>query len=413
MILSFLVASACSAPSPGDFSSDDMRFECTARLSESVEFNGLNLDIRTESCVDSWGPDSSGSFEFLYEYDTITFTDKDYVLTARRYHRDLENAHFLRIQFRSEAPRLLSESDLELPVFRSAVTYLRERGHTDIEWLDSSNAIDGYSPVDPGTVLSSQHQMCRPQISDGDGLVESKFTIMPDGEVSDVQIIRAEPSEAFGKLARMRKATEIYPPRDTPRQGGGTDRFRNVRSGDWIFVGSLAEISSRRFDEADFREAAENGGMLWACGEYVAQFNPLDVICGPPTLDRVPHVGGALGHSSCDSGLRTEQQYLIWTRRSPESWWVLGAYPLYELPDDDFAITAWSAWDLLLDEHIAEIEGLDAVSEPLFDPGILPHAELDQHSRSPLYSVRGGAVLPAAGVRLDALKNALTSPPKD
>src|SRR5688500_13619730 len=79
---------------------------------------------------------------------------------------------------------------------------------------------------------------CQPQIATGDGLVEAKYTVEASGRVSNVKVIRSEPSEAFGTLATGRYTALIFPPQERPRTDHTTERFRNIESRDWVFIGS-------------------------------------------------------------------------------------------------------------------------------------------------------------------------------
>jgi len=238
-------------------------------------------------------------------------------------------------------------------------------------------------------------------------LVEAKYTVEPSGKVSDVELLRSEPSDSFGSLAKRRYEAEIYPPREEPTKQHTTERFRNIEPHDWIFIGSPARIDSREYTYTDFEAAQARGVTLWSCGEYTAHFSSARSLCGGSS--KPPVVSGGLGHSSCRSGLELGRPYLVWAHSYETGWSVVHAHPIYPIEPERLAITAWAAWDLLLDRTLQSIPGLAETADPYFSVDIMSSSEFERYRASPLYGVRNGAVYPAVGAYISDVEAALTA----
>jgi len=85
--------------------------------------------------VDEVGPG------FRYLYDLYEFEAPGVKYVARSYDSEPEDAHFLRKQVAGQMLELTAE-DLQSSAFQEAVTYLREHGKAQVQYL--SFAAEGY-----------------------------------------------------------------------------------------------------------------------------------------------------------------------------------------------------------------------------------------------------------------------------
>jgi hypothetical protein len=79
-----------------------------------------------------------------YECDIFRFSNDNAVLIARQYSGEPDAAHFLRRELGSDHFGL-TQRDLATPLFRSAVSYLRDNGISRIEWLNIEG--EGYESI--------------------------------------------------------------------------------------------------------------------------------------------------------------------------------------------------------------------------------------------------------------------------
>jgi hypothetical protein len=91
------------------------------------------MDILTSHHVYAGGP---GLDRFHCEYDLYRFSDGTKVLVARSYTDEPHEVHFLRCEKRGDPDRPLIVDDLLDPLFRTAVSHLRELGMLEISWLN-------------------------------------------------------------------------------------------------------------------------------------------------------------------------------------------------------------------------------------------------------------------------------------
>ncbi len=121
-------------------SESEMRFECDEPKKE--QFNGVSITIT--HCIDSSGPDSSGAYEFYYDYETIIFDLGSESVSGKRYADTPEEASLIRIKDLG-GERLIEASDLKKEIVKVSVSYLKTNGAKSVKYLDQSNTISGYS----------------------------------------------------------------------------------------------------------------------------------------------------------------------------------------------------------------------------------------------------------------------------
>jgi hypothetical protein len=90
--------------------------------------------------IDACGQDNQTHF---YEYDIYQFTDGNISYIARSYSDTPAEAHFLkRVQGAKES--YLHQYDLRDPLFGEAISYLRNAGKSELQWLSETS---GYIPI--------------------------------------------------------------------------------------------------------------------------------------------------------------------------------------------------------------------------------------------------------------------------
>ena len=123
-------------------SKPEIKLECDSLQKET--YNGVSITITR--CVDSYGPDSDGAYEFYYDYETIVFEVGDESVSGKRYSDTPREASLIRFKDLS-GERLLDRSDFKKSLIRSSVSYLKVNGAEFVKYLDQSNTITGYSEV--------------------------------------------------------------------------------------------------------------------------------------------------------------------------------------------------------------------------------------------------------------------------
>lgn len=102
------------------------------------------MDVAITHHIDASEPDAQGAYDYYYEYDLYRFSDGENALIARSYTDTGDEAHFLSIELRGDARRLL-EADLKMPLFADAAAHLRAAGKHKLSWLSGRG--NGYEPV--------------------------------------------------------------------------------------------------------------------------------------------------------------------------------------------------------------------------------------------------------------------------
>lgn len=120
----------------------EMKFDCNEPKKE--QFGGVSITIT--HCIDSSGPDSNGTYEFYYDYETIIFELGSESVSGKRYADTPEEASLIRITDLS-GERLLEASDFRKELVKVSVSYLVANGAKSVQYLDQSNTISGYSEV--------------------------------------------------------------------------------------------------------------------------------------------------------------------------------------------------------------------------------------------------------------------------
>jgi hypothetical protein len=121
-------------------SKSETSFECDEPKKE--QFGGVSITIT--HCIDSSGPDSSGAYEFYYDYETIIFDLGSESVSGKRYEDTPEEASLIHIKDLG-GERLIEESDLKKEIVKVSVSYLKANGAKSVKYLDQSNTISGYS----------------------------------------------------------------------------------------------------------------------------------------------------------------------------------------------------------------------------------------------------------------------------
>jgi hypothetical protein len=102
------------------------------------------MHIERTRQIDASEPDSSGMYEYYYEYDIYRFTAGADCVIARSYTDEPDEAHFLRIET-GGMPRIIVDSDLMCPLLIAAQAYLRAEGKVQLLWLSGRG--NGYEPL--------------------------------------------------------------------------------------------------------------------------------------------------------------------------------------------------------------------------------------------------------------------------
>jgi len=143
----FLLVGCHPALDSGRYSSDlPISGGCEAPVIEEFPYDEQTISVSSKHCVDKMGPDQDGYYDFYYDYQLFEFSLGTTTLRGRTYEDDPEEAHFLGIEVDGQR-RLLSITDFEKPLLRAAIRYFHNSGRTQLNWLDPSNELDGYSPV--------------------------------------------------------------------------------------------------------------------------------------------------------------------------------------------------------------------------------------------------------------------------
>ncbi|NIF78143.1 hypothetical protein F3J20_12205 [Paraburkholderia sp. Cy-641] len=88
--------------------------------------------------IDSSDSDENEMYDYYYEYDIYEFIDENVHYIARAYVDEPFNAHFLKMKSEGEDLwRIIEEQDMNNPLFRNAVAFLKEKGKTNIQYLSS------------------------------------------------------------------------------------------------------------------------------------------------------------------------------------------------------------------------------------------------------------------------------------
>lgn len=106
------------------------------------------MHIEPTHHVDASEPDEAGMHEYHYEYDVSRFSDDVICFTVRSYADEPAEAHFLGVTVRGHS-RMMVDSDLEQPLFFSALAYLQANGKSDVRWLSGRG--NGYESAPRGT----------------------------------------------------------------------------------------------------------------------------------------------------------------------------------------------------------------------------------------------------------------------
>ena len=125
-------------------SKPEIKLECEAPQKES--YNGVSITIT--HCVDSYGPDSDGAYEFYYDYETIVFEMGGESVSGKRYADTPKEASLIRIKGLA-GERFIERSDFEKVIMKNTISYLKTSGAEFVKFLDQSNTLTGYSEV-PG-----------------------------------------------------------------------------------------------------------------------------------------------------------------------------------------------------------------------------------------------------------------------
>ena len=120
--------------------------ECEVPVLEEFPYEEQTISVSRKHCVDKMGPNQDGYYEFYYDYELIDFSLGTTTLHGRTYADDPEEAHLIALELDGQR-KFLSVTDFETPLPRAAIRYFHNSGKTQLNWLDPSNELSGYSPV--------------------------------------------------------------------------------------------------------------------------------------------------------------------------------------------------------------------------------------------------------------------------
>jgi hypothetical protein len=120
--------------------------QCEAPVIEVFPYGDHAIGVSREHCIDKMGPDQDGYYEFYYDYELFEFSLGTTILHGRSYLDDPEEAHLTGVEVAGET-KFLAVTDLQGILPRAAIHYFHTCGKTQLNWLDPSNELNGYSAI--------------------------------------------------------------------------------------------------------------------------------------------------------------------------------------------------------------------------------------------------------------------------
>lgn len=118
----------------------EIKHECGDPKKEQFD----RVSVTITHCIDSYGPDTNGSYEFYYDYDVIFFELGSESVSGKRYADTPEEASLIRIT-ESGKERFFEDADFKKELLKISILYLQANGASIVKYLDRSNKISGYS----------------------------------------------------------------------------------------------------------------------------------------------------------------------------------------------------------------------------------------------------------------------------